>query len=206
MATKCHVASVLAPAVPNPHTDDEPRMTSKEKWEAERVPNHLVTVCTLTYQASHKKLLAPVTLDPPLEGLEAQECVCSPIAKIEEQLLGGGATTVKRCRKTNGAKRFLAAPRVGGVVTTREPIVAPEVELTRKHILADYERDVFSGEARLRPGHEHLKVHGTERLGFAKLDLYPNAKPKFVKPKRLVGERAAAEQEIVEGFLGSLVD
>ena len=71
----------------------------------------------------------------------------------------------------------------------------------RKRILADYERDVFSGEVRLCPGQEHPKVRGTERLGFAKLDLYPNAKPKSLKPIRLVGERAAAEQEIVEDFL-----
>ena len=71
----------------------------------------------------------------------------------------------------------------------------------RKRILADYERDVHSGEVRRRPGQENPKVRGAERLGFAKLDLYPNAKPKSLKPIRLVGERAAAEQEIVEDFL-----
>ena len=95
----------------------------------------------------------------------------------------------------------MAAPCACGVVTTQEPIVSLEAELTRKCILADYERDVFSGEVRLRPGQEHLKVRGTERLGYAVLDLYPNAKPESVKPIRLVGERAAAEQEIVEDFL-----
>ena len=63
-ATKCHVASVLAPAVSNPNTDGEPGMTSEEESEDERVPNHLASVRTLTYQATHKKLLAPVTLDP----------------------------------------------------------------------------------------------------------------------------------------------
>ena len=112
--------------------------------------------------------------------------------------MGGGATTVKRYRKTKGATRLLAASGVGGVVTTQKPIVSPEVELMRRRILADYERDVFSGEVRLNPGQEHPKVRGTERLGFAKLDPYPNAKPKSVKPIRLVGERAAAEQEMVE--------
>ena len=35
--TKCHVASVLAPAVTNPDTDDEPGMTSEEESEDERV-------------------------------------------------------------------------------------------------------------------------------------------------------------------------
>ena len=40
VATKCHVVSVLAPAVPNPNTDDEPGMTSEEELEDERVPNH----------------------------------------------------------------------------------------------------------------------------------------------------------------------
>ena len=148
-----------------------------------------------------KKVLAPVTLDPTPEDLEAQECVHSRIAKIEQELLGGRANTVKCYRKTKGATRLSAASRVGAVVTTQEPIVSPEVELMRKRILADYERDVFSGEVRLRPGQERPKVRGTERLGFAKLDLYPNAKPKSVKPIRLVGERAAAEQEIVEDFL-----
>ena len=113
----------------------------------------------------------------------------------------GRATTVERYRKTNGAKRLLAASRFGGDVTTQEPIVSPEVDLMRKHILADYERDVLTGEVRLCLGQEHPKDRGTERLGFAKLDLYPNAKPKSVKPRRLVGERAAAEQEIVEDFL-----
>ena len=71
----------------------------------------------------------------------------------------------------------------------------------RKGILADYERDGFSGQVCLCPGQRHPKVRGTERLGFAELALYPNAKPKSVKPIRLVGERAAAEQEIVEDFL-----
>ena len=152
-------------------------------------------------QATHRKLLAPVTLDPTPKDFEAQECVHSPIAKIEKELLGGRATAVKRYRKTNGAKQLLAASRVGGIVTTQTPIVSPEVELMRKRILADYERYVFSGEVRLRPGQEHPKVHGTERLGFAKLNLYPNAGAKSVKPIPLVGERAAAEQEIVEDFL-----
>ena len=200
-ATKCHVASALAPAVSNPNTDDEPGMTSYEESEGERVPNHLTLVCTLTYQATHKKLLAPVTLDPTPEDLEAQECVRSRIAKIEKELLGGGATTVRRYQKAKGATRLLAASRVGGVVTTQEPIVSPEVEVMRKRILADYERDVLSREVRFCPSQGHPKVRGTERLGFAKLDLYPNAKPNSVKPIRLVGERAAVEQEIVEDFL-----
>ena len=195
------MASVLAPSVSNPNTDGEPGMTSEEESEDERVPNHLVSVRTLTYQATHKKLLAPVTLHPTTEDLEAQECMRSHIAKIEQELLGERATTVKRYRKTKGATRLLAASHVRGAVTTQEPIVSPEVELMRKRILADYERDVFSGEVCLRPGQEHPKVRGTERFGFAKLDLYPNAKPKSVKPIRLVGERAAAEQEIVEDIL-----
>ena len=194
------MASVLAPAVSNPYTDDEPGMTSEEESGDERVPNHLASVRTLTYQATHEKLLAPVPLDPTPEDLEAQECVRSRVAKIEKELLDGRATTVKRYRKTNGAKRLSAASTFGGVVTTQAPIVSPEVELMRKHILADYERDVFSGEVRLRPGQEHPKVRGTERLGFAKLDLYPNTTPQSVKPIRLAGERAAAEQEIVEDF------
>ena len=165
-ATKCHVASVLAPAVSSPNTDGEPGMTSEEESDHERVPNHLVSLCTLTYQAIHKKLLAPVTLDPSPEDLEAQECVRSRIAKIEEEFLGGRATTVKHYRKTKGATRLFAASRVGGVVTTQEPIVSPEVEVMRRRILADYERDVFSGEVCLRPGQEHPKVRGTERLAF----------------------------------------
>ena len=200
-ATKCHVASVLAPAVSNPNTDDEPGMTSEEESEDEKVPNHLASVRTLRYQATHKNLLAPVTVDHTPEDLKAQECVRSRIAKIEKELLGGAATTVKRYRKTKGATRLLAASPVGGAVTTQAPIVSPELELMTKRILADYERDVFSGEVRLCPGQKHPKVRGTERLGFAKLDLYLNAKPKFVKPIRLVGERAAAEQEIVEDIL-----
>ena len=200
-ATECHVACVFAPAVSTPSTDDEPGMTSEEESKDERVPHHSISVRTLTYQATHKKLLAPVTLDPTPEDSEAQECVPSRIAKIEKELLVGRATSVKRYRKTNGAARLLAASRVSGVVTTQEPIVSPEVELMRKRILADYERDVFSGEVCLRPGQEYPKVRGTEGLGFAKLDLYPNAKPKSVKPIRLVGERATAEQDIVEDFL-----
>ena len=164
-ATKCHVASVLAPAVPNPDTDDEPGMTSEEESEDERVPNHLVSVRSLTYQATHKKLLAPVTLDPTPEDLEAQECVRSRIAKIERELLSGGATTVKRYRKTNGATKLLAASRVGGMVAAQEPIVSPEVELMRKKMLADYERDVFSGEVphAAHPSQEWRGTSGARR-------------------------------------------
>ena len=157
--------------------------------------------CVAHISSGPKKLPAPVILDPTPEDLEAQECVRSHIAKIEKELFGGRAITVKRYRKTNGATRLLAASCVGGVVTTQVPIVSPEVELIRKRILADYEGDVFSGEVRLRPEREHPKVPGTERLGLAKLDLYPNAKPKSVKPIWLVGESAAAEQQIVEDFL-----
>ena len=102
-ATKCHVASVLAPAVSNRNTDGEPFMISEEESEDERVPNHLVSGRTLTYQATHNKLLAPVTLDRTPDDLEAQECVRSRIAKIEGELLGERATTVKRYRKTEGA-------------------------------------------------------------------------------------------------------
>ena len=97
------MASVLAPAVFNPHTDDEPGVTSEEVSEDERVPNHLDSVRTLTYQATHKKFLTPVLLDPAPEDFEAQECVRSHIAKIEKELLGGAATTVKGYRKTKGA-------------------------------------------------------------------------------------------------------
>ena len=200
-ATKCHVASVLSPAVPNPDTDDESGMTSEEESEDEKMRNHLASVRTLTYQTTHKKLVAPVTLDPTPEDFEAQECLRSRIGKIEKELLVGRATTMERYRKTHGAEQLLAASRVGVVVTTQAPIVSPEVELMRKRILADYEQDVFSGEVRPRPGQDHPKVRGTERLGFAKLDLYLNAKPKSVKRTRLVGERAAAQQEIVEAVL-----
>ena len=91
MATKCHVASVLAPTVPNPDTGDQPGITSEEQSEDERVANHLVWVRTLTYQVTHKKLLAPVTLDPTPEDLEAQECVRSRIAKIEKRVIGRGS-------------------------------------------------------------------------------------------------------------------
>ena len=43
-ATKCHVASFLAPTVPNPHTDDRPGMALEVDSEDERVPNHLISV------------------------------------------------------------------------------------------------------------------------------------------------------------------
>ena len=93
---KFHVASVLAPAVPNPDTNDEPGMTSEEESEDERVPNHLASVRAPTYQATHKKLFAPVALDPTPEDLRTQGCVRSGIAKVEKELLGGRANTVKR--------------------------------------------------------------------------------------------------------------
>ena len=72
-----------------------------------------------------------------------------------------------RYRKTNSAKQLLAASRDGGAVTDQAPIVSPEVELMRKRILADYERDVSSGDVCLCPGGEHPKVRGIEQLGFA---------------------------------------
>ena len=63
-ATKCQLASVLAPAISNPDNDDEPGMTSEEESENERVPIDLASMRTLTYQATHKKILARLTLDP----------------------------------------------------------------------------------------------------------------------------------------------
>ena len=76
-----------------------------------------------------------------------------------------------------------------------------QVERMRKLILADYGRDVFGWEVCLCPAQANPEVHVTERLVLVKLDLYPNANPRSVKPIRLVGERAAAEQEIMEDFL-----
>ena len=125
----------------------------------------------------------------------------SRIAKIEKELLAWGATTVKRYEKSISAKQLFAASRVGGVVTTQEPFVSPEVGLMSNHILAEYERDVFSGEVCLLPGVDYPKLRGTERLWFAKLDLYRSAKPKSVQPITLVGGPAAVEQEMVEDFL-----
>ena len=86
VATKCRVASILAPAVPNPDTDDEPGMTSVEESQDERVPNHLASVRTLTYQATHKKLLAPVTLDP---GPNKNACVHA-LQKLKKCYRAGG--------------------------------------------------------------------------------------------------------------------
>ena len=161
-------------------------MTSEEESKDGRVPNHLVAVPSFAYQTTHNKIAAPITLDPTPKDFEAKECVPSHIAKIEKELLGGGATTVKRSQKSNGTKRLWAASRVGGVVTTQEPLTSPEVELMRKCILADFEGDVFNGEVRLRPGQEHTNVRSPDGIGFAKLDLYPRAKSKSVKPIRLL--------------------
>ena len=88
-------------------TDDEPSMTSEEESEDERVPNHLVSMRTLTYQATHKELLAPVTLDPTQQRFGGARKRASRIAKIEKELLGGGATMVNRYRKTTGADQFV---------------------------------------------------------------------------------------------------
>ena len=142
-ATKCHFA------VFNPGMDDEPGMTSHEESEDEKVPLRLISVGSLTYQATHKKVLAPVSLDPRPEDLERQECVRSGIGEIRKELLSWGATTLKRYQKANGAKTLLAAPRVDGVVTAQEPIVSAEVELMKKYMLADYDREVFCGEVPL---------------------------------------------------------
>ena len=92
------------------------------------------------------------------------------LQKLKKSYGAGGATTVERCRKLTAPKQLLAASPVGGVVTAREPIVSWEVELMRRRILTDYEWDALSGEVFLRPGQDHPKVRGTERLGLSKLD------------------------------------
>ena len=125
----------------------------------------------------------------------------SRIAKFEKGFFGGGANTVKGYRETSGAKQLSAPSGVVGIITAKKAVVSPEAELMSKHILADYERHFFREEVRPRPAHPQAKVRGTELLGFAKVDLYPTAKPKSVKALKWVGERAAAEQELVEDFL-----
>ena len=64
-------------------------MTSEEESEDERVPNHLVSVRTLTYQATHKKLLAPVTLDPAQILRHKNACVHA-LRKLNESYWVGG--------------------------------------------------------------------------------------------------------------------
>ena len=64
-AANCHVASVLAPAVCNPNTDNEPGMTFEEESEDERVPDYLALVRTLTYQATQKSSSRPLLLTLP---------------------------------------------------------------------------------------------------------------------------------------------
>ena len=90
----------------------------------------------------------PLLLTPPPKIWRRKNACVHTLKKLKKSYWAGGGTTVKRYRKTNGAKQLLAAFRVGGVVTTQEPIVSSEVELMGKRILADYERDVFSGEVR----------------------------------------------------------
>ena len=158
-ATKCPVASVKCLAAPgdanlHPDTEEEQGMTSEEESEGEETPNHLASVRSLTYQPTSKKLLSHVTLNPTPEDFEAQECVRLRISAIESDMQKRGISKVTKLRKHGthkGAQRLLLASRVGGVVTTQEPVMTPEVELMRKKILQDYERAVFSGELRLRP-------------------------------------------------------
>ena len=118
-----------------------------------------------------KKSLLSLLLTPPPKDLEAQECVRSSIAKIAKELLSDAASTLKRYQKTSVPKQLSAIAGVGGVVTAQEPMVSPEVELMRKPILADYERDVFRWEDCLGLGQEHPEVCVMEQLGFAKLDV-----------------------------------
>ena len=148
------------------------------------------------------KSSSPLLLLTPLPTISRRKNACvDALQKMKESYWPEGGTTVKHNRNDIGAKRFLAACRVGGVVTTQEPIVPSEVALMRKRMLADYEQDVFRGVVCPCPGQKHPKVRGTEQLQFAKLHLYPNANPKSVKPIRLVWEHASAEQEIVEECL-----
>ena len=90
MATKCHVACVFAPAVPKPDTNDEPGITPEEELEEERVPNHWVSVCTLTYQATHEKLLAPVTLDPTPTMWRCKNACVQALQKLKQSYWAGG--------------------------------------------------------------------------------------------------------------------
>ena len=88
--TKCHVASVLAPAVCNPNTDDEPGMTSEEESEDERVPNHLASVHTLTYQASIKNSLLPLLLTLPPKIWRRKNAPVHALRKLRKSYWVGG--------------------------------------------------------------------------------------------------------------------
>ena len=90
VATKYHVASVLAPAVPNPDTEDEPGMTLEEESDDERVPNHLASVRNLTHQATHKTLLRPVTLDPPPKICRRKNVCPYAWQNLKKRYLAGG--------------------------------------------------------------------------------------------------------------------
>ena len=91
MATECHVASSLAPAVPNPDTDDEPGLILEEESEDERPPNHLVLVRTFRYHPTEKKIsFAPLLLTPsPKMGRRKNACVHT-LQKLRESYLAGG--------------------------------------------------------------------------------------------------------------------
>ena len=90
--TKCHVASVLAPAVTPSDTDDEPGMTSEEESEAERVPNHLVPGAPSHIKRPTKNSSLPLLLTLPqriwrrnnacvhtLQKLRKSYCVGEPL-------------------------------------------------------------------------------------------------------------------------------
>ena len=137
---------------------------------------------------------------PPRIRRHKNACIHT-LRKLKTSYWVGGPpplTATSKVKTPHDCWRLLVS---GALLPFKEPIVSPEVELMRKCILADYERHVFSAGVRLCSGQEHAKVRGTEGLGFAKLDLYPNAKPESVKPIRSVGKRAAAKQEIVVDFL-----
>ena len=91
VANKCHVASVLASAVPHSNTDEEPGVTLEEESGYERVPTHLVSVRTLTYQATHKKVLAPLNLHPtPEDFLRDKNACLHALQKLKKNYWPGG--------------------------------------------------------------------------------------------------------------------
>ena len=88
---------------------------------------------------------------PPKIWRSKNACVHT-LQKLRKSYWVGGPLPSSATEKLTAPHNCWRLLRVGVVVTIQAPIASPEVELMRKRILADYERDVFSGEVGLRPG------------------------------------------------------
>ena len=137
--------------------------------------------------------------------LEVQELIDFNVARAEwEGLIRNSDTTFDLSQKIfqevepEGCSYAPEALKTSSIVESEGALHSELAEQLRQQIMQKFGSDLLSGQIKI-PANENAIIKGPHGMSY--IDLVPGTKPKWVRPYRLVGEREAAMNEVVQDLL-----